>query len=138
MSQKLNPIILKASSSKKTEIRQIAARCFRDLPTLDLESQLTLFSLLYDTDDVSAQAIQSVAELSDKTWDKTIIRKVLERLFFHANSEKLNNKLATAYALNRLLKNEDIPKEKMLKTKEKLSSDKFYRVRKEAKITIGG
>jgi hypothetical protein len=136
--KKLNPIILKASSSKKTEIRQIAARCFRDLPTLDLESQLTLFSLLYDTDDVSAQAIQSVAELSDKTWDKTIIRKVLERLFFHANSEKLNNKLATAYALNRLLKNEDIPKEKMLKTKEKLSSDKFYRVRKEAKITIGG
>jgi hypothetical protein len=48
--------------------------------------------------------------------------------------------LATAYALNRLLKNEDIPddiKEKMLLTKEKMSSDKFYRVRKEAKI-IGG
>ena len=61
-------------------------------------------------------------------------------MFFHANSEKLNNKLATAYALNRLLKNEDIPddiKEKMLLTKEKMSSDKFYRVRKEAKI-IGG
>jgi tetratricopeptide (TPR) repeat protein len=139
--KKLNSIILKASISKKAEIRRIATRCFRDLPILDLESQLTLFSLLYDKDDVSAQAIQSVAELSDKISDKTVIKKIIDKLLFHADNGNLDNKLASAYAVNQLLGIENIPddiRKKMFETKEKLSSDKFYRVRKEAKITIGG
>ncbi|MBD3181466.1 tetratricopeptide repeat protein [Candidatus Poribacteria bacterium] len=130
----LNSLLIQASGSKESKVRQSAAHCFQYLETINLESQLTIFSLLFDVDDVAAQAIQSVAKLSDKMWDETMLRKVIEKLAIYTDTGKLDTKVATAYALNQLTKRSDLSgdiKKKMQKAKKTLSSDKFYRVRYE-------
>ena len=130
-------LLLKAANSKAAEIRKSAAHGFRFLEELDLESQLTIFSLLFDIDDIAAQAVQSVARLSDKTWDETVFKKIVEKLAFHADSESLDVKMADAYALNKLLKRpdlSDVMREQIQQSIEKLSDDKFYRVRREASL----
>ena len=134
MTETLNSLLLRSSGRKEMKIRQSAAHCFQYLEILSLESQLTIFSLLFDVDDVAGQAIQSVARLSDKVWDKTVLLKIVEKLALHANTGKLGTKVATAYALNQLAEQDDLSEdveEKIQRARKTLSSDKFYRVRRE-------
>ncbi len=136
----LNSVLLRAASSKEPKIRQSAALSFQYLETLTLESQLTIFSLLFDVDDVAGRAVQSVAKLSDKKWNKTVIAKVIEKIILHADEGKLGTRGAAAYALNQLSKRNGLPgeiKEKIQRAREKLSRDKFYRVKREVSYGDG-
>ena len=137
--EQIKQLLLQTASSKEAKIRQMSAYCFQFLDKFDLESQLTLFSLLFDEDIVSSRAIHSIAELSDKTWDNIVLRKVIEKLLLHVDRGNLEVKLVTAYALNKLVKKAqliDDDKVKVEQAREKLKHDKFYRVRRQALSSV--